>query len=152
MSLSRGQHKSDQIKSERSVQRATGRVTSSSQSFEHRERLNLLSGGAAFSSSGWSCFFSPPLLLGGAAWFPFSGWCCRFFLSFWWDYFSPVFCWVVLLGPLLLGVVLRPALSPPPLGGVAFPISFQVVMPSFPSFWWGAFHHLLWVELFFPIF
>ena len=27
--------------------------------------------------------------------------------------------------------------SPPPLGGVASPISFQVVLPSFPSFVWG---------------
>ena len=116
---------------------------------------NLLSGGAAFpllwggaawvspSQGGVAVFFcpsggtsfSPPLLFGGAARFPFSGWCCRFFCPSGGTSFSPVFCWVVLLGPLLLEVVLRPALSPPPLGDVAFPISF----PS-PPFGGAAFH------------
>ena len=62
--------------------------------------------------------------------------------------FLPVFSWVVLLGPLLIGVVLRPAFSPPPLGGVAFPISFQVVLPFVSSFGWSCVFNLpCWVVL-----
>ena len=110
----------------------------------------LGNGAFRLSSVGWCGFVHPggvTLFFRGAAFLPvgllssllvFLLWVvlpfCR---SFWWDYFSPVFCWLVLHGPILLEVVLRPAMSPPPLGGVAFPISFQVVLPSLPSFWWG---------------
>ena len=91
--------------------------------------LLLLWVGTTFppSSVGWCCLVHPggvALFFGGAAFLPWVGFLSPlvfllwvvlpFFLSFWWDYFSPVFSWVVLLGPLLLGVVLRPALSPPP--------------------------------------
>ena len=68
-------------------------------------------------SSGWSCFFTFSV-----------AWCCLSSPG-WGCSFPVLFCWVVLLGPLLLGVVL---------GGVAFSISSQVVLPSFPSFWWGS--------------
>ena len=80
--------------------------------------------GVAFPSVfAWCCLPPPPL--GGTTFLPSSvGWCCLV------SFLGGVFCWVVLLGPLLLGVVLRPALSPPPLGDVTFPISFQVVLPS----------------------
>ena len=118
-----------------------------------------LLGGAAFlsllwvvvlshlSSVGWCCLVSS-----------FTGRRCFFSISFCvllpsfsssgWDYRSPVFCWVVLLGPLLLGVVLRPALSPPPpLGGVAFLLSFGVVLPSFSFGWARVFNLPCWVVL-----
>ena len=88
-------------------------------------------GGALFfswcclSCPGWGCIF--PL------WFSFSGWCCLFSPPSGRDYFSTC----LLLGGAAWFTppwgVLGPALSPP-LGGVAFPISFQVVLPSFPSF------------------
>ena len=86
--------------------------------------LFLLLRGSASLPMGWAVFF-PPLV--SLLWVVLSFFCPFGGTSF------PVFCWVVLLGPLLLGVVLRLALSPPPLGGVAFPISFQVVLlPSPP--------------------
>ena len=57
------------------------------------------------------------------------GWCCLVSSSFsssGWDYFSPIFSWVVLLGPLLWCCVVSFAwccLSSPPFGGAAFPSS-----------------------------
>ena len=82
---------------------------------------SLRLGGAAFtlSSDGWCCLVS------------FFGWCCRFFCFFGGTAFllSSV-GWCCLVHS-------RPASSPPPLGSVAFPISFQVVIPSFSSSGWG---------------
>ena len=123
------------------------------------------------SSFGW--LFSP-LLLGGAAWFflPF-GWCClpslggaaflpssvgwcRLVSSFFWVVL--LFCvvlrsfpslWVGLRSPSLMlgGAAWFPS---PPLsgGGVAFSLSFCVVLPPFASFGWGCVPSLFcWVVL-----
>ena len=101
-----------------------------------------------------------------------------------WDYFSPVFCWVALLGfPPLGGVAVSLLLRGvaflsflwvvvlfsylplggaawSPLGGVAFPISSQVVLPSplggtvffTSSVGWRCLVSLLWVVLPFFLF
>ena len=125
----------------------------------------------------WSCLPSPPFggalhhLLWWSCFFPSSeGWCCLVVLLFtsplsWCCLPSPPLGVVLLSFPSSVGwccllhsilVVLRspslqlgPAfLSPPPLGGVAFPISFQVVLPSFSSSGWGCFPLLFgWVVL-----
>ena len=92
----------------------------------------------SFASFWWDCLPSPPLggavfshlLKGGAAWFlPFLGGLSFVVLL---PSFPSFRCGAAFLSSLQLG----PALSPPPLGGVAFPISFQVVLPSFPSSEW----------------
>ena len=96
---------------------------------------------------------SPSRLLGRADWFSFSGLVLPFFLSFWWDYFSPVFCWVVLLGPLLVGGGVascfacfvssssfgRCCFSNLLSGGPAFLLILLVGLPSITSSGWSCF-------------
>ena len=82
--------------------------------------------------------FLPSRPLGRAARFSSIGQCCFFFSSpFGGIAFLPLL-WVGLLFPrLLLGGA---AWFPPPLGGVAFLLSFGVELLSFRSFEWAAFH------------
>ena len=64
----------------------------------------------------------------------FFGWCCCFFFSCLVVLSSFHFLWVRLRSPSLL--LNNAVWSPPPLGGVAFPFSFCVIVPYFPSFGW----------------
>ena len=94
---------------------------------------------------------SPSLLVGGAAWFLFFFCVVLLFLLF--------FCVVLLSFPFLSVVVLfsslrlgGAALSTPPRGGVAFPISFCVLLPSFPSSGWDYLSPVFcWVVLLGPL-
>ena len=110
--------------------------------------LHLLWVELSFLLFSWVVLLGPLLLWAVLRCPSLFAWCCLPFPPLVWDYFSPV-----LLGPLLLGVVLRPALSPPPpLGGVAFSLSFGVVLPSFPSFGWARVPSLFgWVVLLGPL-
>ena len=81
--------------------------------------------GDAFLSIVWVVVLFASLRLGGAAWSPLGGvafpisFCVLLpsFSSSGWDYFSPVFCWVVLRCPSLFAWC---CLSSPPFGGPAF--------------------------------
>ena len=106
----------------------------------------------------WSCLPSPPLggavlppclLLGGAAWSPpsfdvvllfflllFGG--AVFLLLLWVGlFYPPVFCWVVPLGLLLLGMVLRFPISSVGWCCLVFPPSLGWCCCFSFSFWWG---------------
>ena len=114
-----------------------------------RGGTRILSGVAPPPSLGGVCCLSSPPSGGAACPLSCVAWCCLASSFFGWFGFSTIFCCVVLLGLLLFSVgcfsplfCLVVAWPSPPLGGVAFPISFLRG---------AAFLRLLGVALFFSL-